>query len=281
MEAKKSEEIDLLDVMATVAWAIRRNFKLLMILTIVGFAIGFAASFMAKKQYESKMIVSTDILTFSYVEMIVSTLNELIGENNKAEIQKRLNTSPEVAAKLLNLSVDMLIRNKRDAPESEKVDLVITAKTLDNDILLELQTGLLQCLTNHDYVRVRVEQRKNFFSTLIAGIDKEIVSLEQLKTKIYSGEFFQGMKGDINFDPTTVNSKIIELSKTKLEYTNNLQLVESVQVIEPFTPHYKPVTGRMVRSSVLAGLVGLLLGLMIVALKGLDRTLNKFQKQQV
>lgn len=281
MEAKNSDEIDLLDVMATVAWAIRRNFMLLMILTIAGFAIGFAASFVVKKQYESKMIVSTDILTFSYVEKIVSTLNELIGENNAAEIQKRLNTSPEVVAKLLNLSVEMLIRNKQDAPESEKVDLVITAKTLDNDILLELQTGLLKYLTNHDYVRVRVEQRKNFFTTLIAEIDKEIASLEQMKTKIHSGEFFQGTKGNINFDPTTVNSKIIELSKTKLEYTNSLQLVESVQVIEPFTPHYKPVSGRMVRSSVLAGLVGLFLGLMIVALKGLDKAIKKHQKQQV
>lgn len=279
MEARNSEEIDILDFIMPVAWAIRKSYKLLIVLTISGFIVGFASSLVVTKQYESKMIITTDILTFSYVERIVNTLNELMREKNDAEVQKRLKIDPEVSSKIVSFSVEMLLKNNQDAPENEKVNLVITARTLDSNVLPNLQAGLLQYLMNHDYVRVRVEQRKNYYSTLIAEVKKEIASLQELKSKIYSGEFFKGSNGDINFDPTTVNSKILELNKTKLEFENNLQLVESVQVIEPFTPHYKPVTGRMVRSSVLAGLVGLMLGLLIIAIRGFDKAMKKSQPQ--
>lgn len=279
MEAKNSEEIDLFEVFASIAWAVRKNYLLLAILTIAGFAAGFASSFVVKKQYESKMVISSDILTLSYVERIMGTLNELIREDNEGEVQRRLKIAQDVSSNLVSLSVEMLVKNKQDAPENEKNNLVITARTLNSDVLPALQAGILQCLMNHDYVRVRVDQRKEYYSTLLKEVEKEIASLEELKGKISSGEFFQGIKGNISFDPTTVNSKIIELSKSKLEYLNNLQLVESVEVIEPFTPHYKPVTGRMVRSSVLAGLVGLMLGFLVIAIRSLDKAIKRNEKQ--
>ena len=41
-------------------------------------------------------------------------------------------------------------------------------------------------------------------------------------------------KGNVMFDPTIVNSKIVELTKEKITLQNNLALVNSVQVIEGF-----------------------------------------------
>ena len=70
---------------------------------------------------------------------------------------------------------------------------------------------------------------------MIASVDKEIKDMEQLKARIANGEFFQATKGNVMFDPTTVNSKIIELTERKIDYENKLQLSNSVQVIEGFT----------------------------------------------
>jgi hypothetical protein len=281
MDSRNSDEIDLLALFTKAARAVKENLILIILLTLAGLGVGLASSFVVNKQYESQMIISSDILTFSYVDRIIGTLNELIKEEDRQELLKRLKIDEETAAKIKSIEVELLIRGKDEVlPENEKNYLVVKARTLDSKVLPSLQQGLIDYLQNNDYVKVRVKQRNDYLKTLIAEVDKQIKSLEELKGNIYSGAFFQGSKGNLSFDPTTVNSKIIELSKDKLEYQNRLELVSSIQIIEGFTPHYKPVTGRKFRSSMIGALVGCIISLLVIALKSLDKELRKSEIQK-
>ncbi len=56
--------------------------------------------------------------------------------------------------------------------------------------------------------------------------------------------FFKATDGNVMFDPTAVNSKIIELTKEKINLQNALALANSVQVIEGFTKFESPVQAQ-------------------------------------
>ena len=51
---------------------------------------------------------------------------------------------------------------------------------------------------------------------------------------------FREAKGNVMFDPTIVNSKIVELTKEKITLQNSLALANSVQVVEGFSRFERP-----------------------------------------
>ncbi|NJN43079.1 MAG: hypothetical protein HC811_13475 [Flammeovirgaceae bacterium] len=59
------------------------------------------------------------------------------------------------------------------------------------------------------------------------------------------------------FDPTVVNSKIIELNKERINTEHSLELVNSVHVIEGFTKFNKPVFPKKSISMVTGATLGL------------------------
>jgi hypothetical protein len=122
---------------------------------------------------------------------------------------------------------------------------------------------------------VRVRQRKDYYEQLQKEVDKELKSLEDFKQSIYSGKFIEQAKGNIMFDPTTVNSKIIELKKERINYLNSLELVNSVQVVEGFTKFDRPVNGRKFLSAFVGGMAGCILAFMIMGIRALNVAVKK------
>ena len=109
---------------------------------------------------------------------------------------------------------------------------------------------------------------------MIAKVDEEIKDMEMLKGKIISGEFFQRTQGNVMFDPTTVNSKILELTKERINLQNNLELVNSVQVIEGFTKYQRPVRPKLSLSLISGSFVGLVFVSLLIAFKSVRRILR-------
>ena len=88
-------------------------------------------------------------------------------------------------------------------------------------------------------------------------MEEEIKDLEILKSDVYSGEFFKKVNGNAEFDPTTINSKIIELTKEKIVLQHGLELANSVHVVEGFTKFQKPSKPKLSLSLVAGSLIGL------------------------
>jgi hypothetical protein len=103
----------------------------------------------------------------------------------------------------------------------------------------------------------------------------EIKELENLKTKIGSGEFYQSAKGNVMFDPTSVNSKILELTDKKLTLENNLQLSSSVQLVEGFTKFEKHTRPLLSVSLVSGSIVGLVFVGIFIVFKSLRAMLSR------
>lgn len=108
----------------------------------MGTGLGYAYASLAPKVYESKMLISSDILTESYSEKIFQTLEKLINEQNYAELGAKLNVDPSIAGTISKLKIESALKDKPSNEEAKKFFL-ITAELYDQSVLTELQKGIL------------------------------------------------------------------------------------------------------------------------------------------
>ena len=265
-----NDEIDLVELLVKVVLLTKRNLLQIIVFFVVGTGLGYAYASLAPKVYESKMLVSSDILTESYSEKLFENLQNLIKEQNYDGLASRINLTAEEAKKISKLKIESALKDKPDK-EDEKRFFLITVELEDQSLLPKIEEGLLFYFQENDFVKVRVEQRKNYFKELIKKVEEEIQSLEGFKEKIYKGNFFESVKGSMMFDPTEVNSKIVELSKEKGNLTMALETVNSIQVVEGFTQFDKPVWPKKSISLAAGATLGLFLVGVLIAFKSLRK----------
>ncbi|HYI78967.1 MAG TPA: Wzz/FepE/Etk N-terminal domain-containing protein [Chryseolinea sp.] len=268
VKVKSSGEIDLVELFLKGINIIRANFWLIVLFFCLGTALGVGYYYSSNKVYESTMVISSGILTRSYSENLVERLTTHRREGNYAAVMSLLGVS-ETTAKSI---ADIDIKNISAADNVKDPDkFIITAYVLDQEVLPELQKGLIHYIENNEYVKIRVEQNRNYLKQTLAKIEQEIKDMEEFKQKIVSGAFFQAAKGNVMFDPTSVNSKILELTKEKLNLQNSLALSNSVQVIEGFSKFQRPSSPKLSLSIIAGSFVGLFFVGALIAFKSVRR----------
>ncbi len=268
-----SDEIDLLELLARIVISIKS--KLILGAFLVGSLLGLAYYQFVPKSYESRMLISSEILTESYSKTIAEDLNKLIRERNIESLSSKLNITPKEALALGKLEVKNAIEKADGRKEEEKNYLTISCQTSDNSIWPSLQNGLISFLENNDYVKIRVEQKKKYFTQVIEKIDKELVDLNDLKSRIANGQVTQSSKDNlILFDPTTVNTKILDLNKEKINLQNQLEIVNSIQVVEGFTVFEKPISPKLSISLSAGASFGLFIVALIIGFKSLRKIVS-------
>jgi accessory gene regulator protein AgrB len=270
-----SDEIDLLELLARIVISIKSNFKLIVGAFIIGSLLGLAYYQFVPKSYESRMLISSEILTESYSKTIAEDLNKLIRERNIESLSSKLKITPKEALALGKLEVKNAIEKADGRKEEEKNYLTISCQTSNNSIWPSLQNGLINFLENNDYVKIRVEQKKKYFTQVIEKIDKELVDLNELKSRIANGQITQSSKDNlILFDPTTVNTKILDLNKEKINLQNQLEIVNSIQVVEGFTVFEKPIGPKLSISLSAGASFGLFFVILIIGFKSLRKIVS-------
>jgi len=270
---KKEDEIDLLELFLKAVNTFRANFWLIACFFLVGSTIGLVYFFSSKKVYESKMIVSSAILTESYTKILFENATKHIKEGNTNKISGQFHISEAAAQSIVSLEIETLgVSETNVVKENDR--FLITAEVFDLQILPDLQRGIIDYLENNDFVKVRVEQNKGFLKQMLAAVEKEINDMEQFKVRIFNGDFFQSAKGNIMFDPTTVNSKILELNEKKINYQNLLQLSNSVQVIEDFSRFEKQSQPTLSISLMSGSMVGIFFVALVIGFKSIRKLIS-------
>jgi len=267
MGGNHSEEIDLLDVAAKTYRAIRNNLVFVVGLPILGVAIGFLNVKSAPKHFESKMVVYSEILTYPVAGELIETLDELI-HDDPALLSRKLGLSENQGSKIREISISPVGEVAPTFPIDIKY-LRIKVLVDDQNLLDTLQGALLEYFEQNHFVKIRVDQRKAYYLQLIRDLDQELQSLETLKQNNYSGNFIERAKGNVMFDPTTVNSKIIALKEDRIIYSNNLELVNSVQIVEGLTENNHLVSEPRKFTMVSCGLIGLILAFLVIGSRAL------------
>lgn len=282
METPKtsSDEIDLMELFLKLVRMIKKNFTMIVSFFVVGTLLGSVYGMFGTKVYESKMMVTSDILTDAYNDKLGENLNDLLKEKNLELIANKLSLSKEESENLVSIKIESAQKEKPSQKEDEKRWFLITAKVLNQEVLDKLEKGIATYLENNEFVKIRIEQKKNFNRELIKKIEKEILTLENFKNKVYEGNFFENNKGNVMFDPTVVNVRIIELNKEKLKYENDLQIVNSVQIVEGFTKFNKPVSPNKAISLAAGATLGLFFVGILIAFKSIRKVVRMAEEAE-
>ncbi len=270
-----TDEIDLVELLTKVVISIKNNSKLILTVLVVGTILGLIYYMFAPKIYESKLLISSDILTESYSKTLVSDLKKLIEEKNWTSLASKLTLSENQSASLTDIEIKSSLEKTDNIKEQEKNYLTVIFRSKDNTIWPTLQSGLISFFESNDFVKVRVDQRRKFYSQIIEKIDKELIDLTELKSKITNVQITQSSKDNlVLFDPTTVNTKIIDLNKEKLHLQNSLETVNSIQLVDGFTVFEKPVSPKLSVSAGAGASFGLLLVVLILAFRSLSKIVS-------
>jgi hypothetical protein len=282
MEARNnSDEIDLVDLFLKVVIVVRKNFFLILLFFVVGTAIGSLYYYSSKKIYENNLLIRSSILAEASSEKIIDNINAYLREGNITGLSSLLDIKPELAGNINSVEIENVV-NEKATPSEEKNGsiFIITIRVYTQDQLPEFQSAFINFIENNEFVKVRVEQNKKNLTQLLKKVDVEIASLEDFKTRVYQGNFFKDVNGNFSFDPTTVNSKILDLTNQRLEYQNQLDLVESVQVIQGFVPFEKPVSPRLSLSIAAGAFFGLVMVGVFIVFKSLRKLLQVAEANQ-
>ena len=267
-----NDELDLLELLANVFNAIQRNLLIIIISLVLGIAVGVLHYKTAGRQYTSRMLFSST-MPESYGKTQIEKLQKLIGEQSTL-LAAALNLSSEetsqlVRVKIENTSIRKFEIQRRDAKESvEETIVLLEVRTTNNTLWPKLTTGFINYLENNSFVKLRVDQQKNFYTQLVTSLDKEIKDLELLKSKILSGAISTYSKdGMILMDPSSISSQIIDLTKEKIEFQNKLENVNVIQIIEGFTVFENPTWPNLLVSVAIGLFLGAAVAIAIMVTK--------------
>lgn len=272
-------EIDLVELMLKMVSTLRTNFWLIVVFFVVGTGLGVAYFMATKKEFVNKMIISSSILTTSYAKVLFDNVNTHLRENDYEVLARDFHVDAAIVKQISAMKIENLTEQESgELKESDRY--LITVNVYDQSILPKLQQGIIDYLESNEFVRVRIDQQRNTLTQMLAVVEKELADIQLFKAEIYSGRFFSNAKGNVMFDPTTVNNKILDLTQKRIEYKNSLELINSVQLIEGFTAFRNHKTPSLAVSIAAGSMIGLFAVGGLIAFKSVRRVLRMAEAQQ-
>lgn len=267
----QDDEIDLKDLLKKVIKVLERGTKAIFLSVLLGAVLGLGYFLNSGVSYQSSLVLSSDILKLANIEALFTPLELLLDEGNTALVSQKLHIEEELAEKLIALEVKSVFEN--ETLNQEPISYFeITAMVSDNAILPELQQGLIEYLTNNDYVKRRVALDKEKLKVLIENVDNEIKEIELLKNRIESGSVLNsGSSNVVLMEPSNLYQQSMMMFEKKQAFIKELALVESIEVVKEFTPFSKPSSPSWILCLVMGFAGGLILGFAILFFREMDR----------
>ena len=260
-----SDEIDLGELLLKLFKIVNRNKFTLLILTALGVALGTLNYYLKEPIYESSMMLRSDILTEAYSETLTDNLKRLIQERNDALLSEKLSITAEEASHLVDIKVESVEEANTPVGAVKNIIFLISVEITDNGILENLQAGIVNFLENNEFVKKRIDLRRKRFEALVSQVNVEIKEIDSLKKRMNEGIIYNQQGANlVVLDPSNVYEKALSLFKEELTYQENLELIDSIQLIEGFTAFKNPIAPRLSISGGSGLLVGLFLALIIV-----------------
>ncbi|CAN5136444.1 hypothetical protein BH23BAC1_BH23BAC1_00660 [soil metagenome] len=255
------DEIDLGRIFIKFILILRRRYIILLITATLGLILGIYFYVVQQSVFESRMTVSSTLLNANNTSNLIETIDLLLNEGNHDLVSQKFQIPVDQVRKLAGLSVEKGTEGVQDQTPNI---FHIEAQVTDNNILGPLQNGITYYLENTDFVKRRVDLKKETINALREKLKAEIQDLEALKARV-NNNFMTGNEGTntVIMDPASIYKQAITMYESELDLQTQLAFVENVQVIDGFTVFNKRISPRIRHIGYwLFG--GLLLGIMLV-----------------
>jgi hypothetical protein len=165
--------------------------------------------------------------------------------------------------------------------EQEKTLLSLTIKSKDQLLFGRLHPSLIKFFETNPYALLREKEKRALYQGMIDKTSKEIGELEKMRAQFLEGTLFKSSNANtIFFDPTSINSRIVDLTREMLKYQNDLALVNNIQLIQGFTNFNKPISPKLSISLASGASLGIFLIVLLIAIKGFQKMVGLANEKQ-
>ena len=293
------------------------NYKILILATLVLFAaVGIFWHSMDKSFYSSSMVIESEHYDRDLMEGAIGELNSLAEQRAYMVLGRKLKLTAEEVENIRGISVQMMMaeedrmlldaylasvkENKMSMEEllvvkdkliRNNTKYVVTVEVFSNELLKNIQTGLVDYLEANKYVKRRLMVEEESLKALKGKLQEERAKLDNLKGLMaasYTQLSEKGRTGSNNVilgaaesvvDPLNVYREDIKLYNEELGIIKRLALMENVEVIKSFTPFSKPSNRSIVYIIAYSLMVGLGAAYGIIMLLELNKALARFEKR--
>jgi len=250
---------------------IKRIF-LIIIFGLLGGAAGIGFYYTSQPIYSANLVLSSSILSNDYCAGLIDNLAIITRDNSSELLATKLNIPLSVASEICNIEFSNY--NEKLSKKFEDRDTIVLGipfkvrvYALNNTVFDSVQTPLISYLENNSFALKRKEIKKQNIAQLQGKLKSEIEQIDSLKKNISENILPRGTSNGFVFgqpiDPINVYKAGIELYKNNLDLNERMQLIDGIQVIDEFSPREKPDSPKLVKSTVLGGLFGFLLSLLL------------------
>ena len=251
----EEDEIDLYELWLT----LKKRWKVVFFSTLLFVIASIIYLIMAKPVYESKVVFK-----LPYKIIGESKIINLISSKESIEYTKYLENllkekKYETLAKLLSISTAEAKNISSIDVSSDRRDkslLFVSIDVYSPEILTKISNGLLNYLNHNKYLLKKLKIEKELLKSQIKNISSKLGELENLRN-ILLNEIKKGEVKDLGFNPTEIDTSIINLKNRLKELKSTLENLKGFEIsVPPFEPDKpaKPKKGLILAVSIVSGL---------------------------
>ena len=251
------DEVDLMQVLERIIRFFSNHKKELVAASLAGMLCGYILFMVQPKLYNSTLILHSQVLTNSEEIEIIGNWNELRKDGEYGVLSKNLNCNAYLLRDVKMLSAT----NIQNVAVGGTSGFTVNVLVRDTSILDDLQKAVIYGLENNEFVKEKVNFRRDNTTRMIASINQEIAKLDSTKKKMESNNNGK-TPGSSSFivDISDVNVQVITLNEKLLQYQEALKFVDAIQVLQNFEKYSRPVSPRSLKMILSGFLGGLFIG---------------------
>jgi hypothetical protein len=246
MAKTETEEVNLLDLLASFLAALKRNLIFTISLPIIGVLVALGVSYNSRDLFESSLLIETSLLSENECRFLFDQLS-------------KVGTIPGLTAEeknqLAGFKFQVIKNDPSDTDGGEELNgnilyLEVTARVYNQDVFPSLEKAIVRFVNENPSVSRHRTEREKFYNQMIAKIDNEITAMDGIKREI------TGKVQATYLNPSDLYAKSVDLHKQKVQFEIRRDQIKSVHLIKGFDS----LTIDAKKSKIVVALTGLGIG---------------------
>jgi hypothetical protein len=252
MEVKRSDqEIDLMTLLVKALDFVWANLFLTIFLPVAGALVGWGLSHISENRSESQMMIVTQHLSEPECEFLLAQLEKTDSFPDVTEEQRK---------GLIVLKHSVITEQRPysifNPPPLSTTHVEITLRVKHVSLRKVFENSIIRYLETSQPAVRKKEELAEYYSAMIAQIDHELKSMDELKKQILTTTSTQ--------ENADLFTKSVELLEKKIRYQQAARDIEAFQIVKGFDGMNKPKRASPIKYAIGGASVGL--GLLILLL---------------
>jgi hypothetical protein len=244
MAKSESEDVNLLDLLASFMTALKRNIIFAILFPMIGVAVALAVSYKSRDLFESSLLIETSLLSENECKFLFDQLNK-VGTIPSLTDEER----NQLAGFSFAVVKGDAIVNIQNSINEQLLFLEVTARVYNQSVFPSLEKAVVKVVNENPSVVRHRNEREKFYGEMIRRINTEIDAMDKLK---------QGGADQVGkyLNPADLYANTVQLFKEKVQFEIRRDQIKTVHLIKGFDS----LTIDAKQSKIIVAVIGFAIG---------------------